>query len=156
MKRYSHVFAVIAMSLMNSAFIPSLRASEADRLTKITIDQPIRIQNTSLTAGSYVIRLADLVNQSTLQIFNADDSRLVATIVAMHALQFQPDPAGKTRFAFYEGAGEQLPALHFWFYPGRTDGLEFRDSRMKVAARSARTTKNIVTSVPKIHVDGEN
>ena len=153
MRRYVFT-AALAFGLLTGVIAPGLEASETDRLTKITIDQPIKIQGTSLTAGSYVIKLANTVDQSIVQVFNADENHLVATIFAVHALQL--DPTSESRFDFYKGTGEQLPALHFWFYPGRTDGLEFRDNRPRVEARSTRAHKTIAASVPKIRADVEN
>jgi hypothetical protein len=152
MRRYLLTTA-LAFGLLGGAIAPGLKASEADRMTRITIDQPIEIQNTVLTAGSYVIKLADSVDRSIVQIFNADESHLVATIFGSHAFQLQP--AGETRFGFYNGAGEQ-PALRFWFYPGKTDGLEFRDRRPRVEARSIQKNTNIAASVPRIHADVGN
>jgi hypothetical protein len=153
MKRYFSTVA-LAIGLLGGVIAPGLKASETDRLTKITIDQPIEIQNTPLTAGTYVIKLADTVDHSIVQIFNADDNRLVATILAVHALQLEP--TGESRFDFYKGAGEQPPALHFWFYPGRTDGLEFWHRRPRVEARSAPANKTIAASIPRIHADVQN
>lgn len=154
MKRYAFT-AALAIGLLGGVIAPGLKASETDRLTRITIDQPIEIQDTSLAAGSYVIKLADAVDQSIVQIFNADNNRLVATIFAAHA--FQLEPTGKSRFDFYKGAGEQPAALHFWFYPGKTDGLEFRDRRPREEARSTPTrTTTIAASVPRVHAAVEN
>ena len=153
MKHYAFT-AALAIGLLGGVIAPGLKASETDRLTRITIDQPIEIQDTSLAAGSYVIKLADAVDKSIVQIFNADNNRLVATILAVHALQLEP--TGQSRFDFYKGAGEQPPALHFWFYPGRTDGLEFQDRRPRVEARSAPANKTIAASIPRIHADVQN
>lgn len=61
MKRYFST-AALAFGLLGGVIAPGLKASETDRLTKITIDQPIKIQGTSLTAGSYVIKLANTVD----------------------------------------------------------------------------------------------
>ena len=152
MKHYAFT-AALAIGLLG-VIAPGLKASETDRLTRITIDQPIEIQDTSLTAGSYVIKLADTVDQSIVQIFNADNNHLVATILAVHALELEP--TGQSRFDFYKGAGEQPAALHFWFYPGRTDGLEFRDRRPREEARSTPTATAIAASVPRIHAAVEN
>jgi hypothetical protein len=153
MRRYVFT-AALAFSLLGGVAAPGLKASETDRLTKITIDQPIRIQGTSLAAGSYVIKLANTVDQSIVQVFNADENHLVATIFAVHAFQLQP--TDESRFDFYKEAGEQPPALRFWFYPGRKDGLEFRDSMPRGEARSTPADKTITASVPKVRAVVEN
>ena len=43
MIRYLPVFAALAVSLMGSAFVPSLKASEFDKKTTFTISQPVAV-----------------------------------------------------------------------------------------------------------------
>jgi len=59
MFRYMPVFAALAMSLMSSAFVPSLRASVSDKKTIINVSQPIVVEGTLLQAGQYVLKLQD-------------------------------------------------------------------------------------------------
>jgi hypothetical protein len=56
MKRYLPVFAALAMGLMSSAIAPSLKASETDKKTIITISQPVAVEETLLPAGRYVLK----------------------------------------------------------------------------------------------------
>ena len=56
-KRYASVFAALAMSLVSSAFVPSLKASETDEKTIITISGPVAVEGTILPAGRYVLKL---------------------------------------------------------------------------------------------------
>ena len=120
-----HLFATTAaLILMGGGLAPALKADESDRKTIITIDRPIDIQGTVLSPGSYVMKLlAGSVEQDTVQIFNVEQNRCVATIVALHAWKIQP--SDKTEFTFYEPAGGRPQALHTWFYPGDNFGLEF-------------------------------
>jgi hypothetical protein len=124
MKRYLTVFAALAMSLMSSAFVPSLKASEWDKKTIITISQPVTVEGTLLPAGQYVLKLQDsALSQDVVYIFNAEETRLITTVLAIHAYRLQP--TGKSEFSFYETPTGQPAALHRWFYPGDNDGLEF-------------------------------
>jgi hypothetical protein len=59
MKLYLTVFAALAMSLMSSALVPSLKASESDKKTTITISQPLAVEGMILPAGQYVFKLLD-------------------------------------------------------------------------------------------------
>jgi hypothetical protein len=124
MKRYLTVSAVLAMSLMSSAFVPSLKASESDKKTIITISQPVTVEGTLLPAGQYVLKLPDSSSsQDVVYIFNGEETRLITTVLAIHAYRLQP--TGKSEFSFYESPAGQPAALHKWFYPGDNSGFEF-------------------------------
>jgi hypothetical protein len=124
MKRYLPVFAALAMSLMSSAFVPSLKASESDEKTIIKISQPIAVDGKVLPAGQYVLKLQDsFPGRNVIFIFNGDETRLLDTILAIHADRLQP--SDKSEFSFYDSREGQPAALHTWFYPGDTSGFEF-------------------------------
>jgi hypothetical protein len=123
MKRYLTVFAALAMSLMCSAFVPSLKASEVDEKTIITINQPVSVDGKVLPAGQYVLKLSDSFTKDIVFIFNAEETRLIATVLPIHASRLQP--TDKSEFSFYDSREGQPPALHTWFYPGDNYGFEF-------------------------------
>lgn len=127
MKRYLTVFAALAMSLMSSAFVPSLKASEIDEKTIITIDQPVSVDGTVLPAGRYVLKLLDSFAKDIVLIFNGEETRLITTVQAIHASRLQP--TDKSKFSFYDSREGQPAALHTWFYPGDTYGFEFLQRR---------------------------
>ena len=134
MKRYLPVFAALAVSLMSSAFAPSLKASETDKKTIITISQPVSVEGTTLPPGQYVLKLQDSsTRQDVVSIFNGDETRLIATVVAIHA--YRIEPTGKSEFSFYKSPVGQPVALHTWYYPGDDNGLEFLRPRSRVAAQ---------------------
>lgn len=124
MKRYLSVFAVLGMSLLSSAFVPSLEASEWDQKTIITISQPVALQGTILAAGRYVLKLQDSSsNRTAVSIFNGEETRLITTVFAIPAYRWRP--FDKSEFSFYDSSGGQPRALHEWFYPGEENGFEF-------------------------------
>ena len=128
MRRYFPVFAVLAMSLMSGVIVPSVRASESDQKTIMTISQPIAVEGVILQAGQYILKLQDSSwNRAVVYIFNEDGTRLISAVLAIHAYRLQP-PADSV-FSFYESAGGQPPALHTWFYPGDNSGFEFLPRR---------------------------
>jgi hypothetical protein len=114
-------------------------------MTNIAIDQSIDVQGTVLPPGSYVMKcLSSPADRHTVQIFNADENHLIATIVAIPAYRLAP--TGNSEFTFYEVAQGRPPALRTWFYPGDNLGFEFRFSREDVAAQSALPHTNATTS----------
>ena len=134
MKRSLTVFAALAFSLMDSAFVASLKASEWDKKTIITISQPVAVEGATLPAGRYLLRLPDSSsNPHVVDIFNVEETRLIATVLAIPAYRLQP--TGKNDFSFYDSPVGP-PALHTWFRPGDNSGFEFLRPQITVAAKS--------------------
>jgi hypothetical protein len=124
MKLYLPAFAALSMSLMSGTFIPSLKASELDEKTIIKVSQPVAVDGTVLPAGQYVLKLQDSSpSRNVIFIFNGDETRLIDTILAIHADRLQP--SDKSEFSFYDSREGQPAALRTWFYPGETSGFEF-------------------------------
>jgi hypothetical protein len=135
MKRHLPVFAALAMSLMSSAFVPSLKAGESDKKTIISTSQPITVNGTILPAGQYVLKLQDsLYDRDIVYIFNSGETRLITTVRAINA--YRLDPTDKSEFSFYESSAGQPAALHQWFFPGDNYGFEFLHPQHPVAAES--------------------
>jgi hypothetical protein len=136
-KYYFGALAALAVSLMGSALVPSLKADEWDKRTNITINRSIEVQGTILPAGSYVMRvLSSPADRHTVQIFNADDNHIVATILAIPTSRAAS--TDDSEFKFYEVASGEPPALRTWFYPGDNAGFEFRFVQKGAATQSAR------------------
>jgi len=112
-----------------------VKADEWNKKTDITINQPIKVQDTVLPAGSYVMKLLDSPSDRYIvQIFNAEENHLITTVFAVPAVKSQaPD---RSEFEFYESESGQPPALHTWFYPGYSTGFEFRAVREAAPAAS--------------------
>jgi|SRR5580700_1765538 hypothetical protein len=128
MKHYLPIFTALATSLMSSPFIPSLKASDVDKKTNITISQPVAVEGTILPAGKYVLELQrDQSARNIVLIFDGDETRLITTIMAFHAYRLQP--TGETEFGFYDSPSGEPTALHTWFYPGDSSGFEFRQPK---------------------------
>ena len=132
MKHNFTPFAALALSLMGGVLAPAVKADEWNKKTNITINQPIKVQDTVLPAGSYVIKLLDSPSDRYIvQIFNAEENHLITTVFAVPVLKSHaPD---SSEFKFYESESGQPAALHTWFYPGESTGYEFRAGREGVA-----------------------
>ena len=132
MKHNFTPFAALALSLMGGVLAPAVKADEWNKKTNISINQPIKVQDTVLPAGSYVIKLLDSPSDRYIvQIFNAEENHLITTVFAVPVLKSHaPD---SSEFKFYESESGQPAALHTWFYPGESTGYEFRAGREGVA-----------------------
>jgi hypothetical protein len=135
MKHYLTVFTTLAVSLMSSTFIPSLKAGDVHKQTTITISEPISVEGTILPAGKYVLRLQDpSSSRDLISIFNGHGTRLITTVLALNA--YRLEPTNKSEFKFYESPAGQPTALHTWFYPGDDSGYEFRQPKHTAAPAS--------------------
>jgi len=118
------VAGVGALILAASTVTFRARADEWDKRTVVTIDQPIQVTKTVLQPGTYVFRLLDSpANRNIVQIYNADQTHLITTILAINNYRLQP--TGNSKFLFYETPQGSPKAVHAWFYPGDEYGQEF-------------------------------
>jgi hypothetical protein len=143
MKQYLSTLSILAVSMMGM-FAPNVKADEWNKQTNITINQAIEVEGHVLPAGSYALKLVDGVDRHVVQIFNAQENHLVATVFAIPAERLAPPD--KSEFSFYESGSGETPALRTWFYPGDTSGFEFRDIH-KDSNLSAARRGNPVTPV---------
>jgi hypothetical protein len=84
-----------------------------------------------------VIKVAPSPDRHTVQIFNADESRLIAAVLAIPAYRLADTI--NSQFKFREVVEGQPTALRASFYPGDNFGFEFRAIRGDVADRGQLT-----------------
>jgi hypothetical protein len=135
------LLAVASVGLLGIAFAPGAAADQWDKKTVITVNEPIQVPNQVLPAGTYVIKLLDSPSdRHIVQIFNADQSHLFTTILAIPNYRLQP--TGKTVVTFWETPPGQPKAMRAWFYPGDNFGQEFaypKSAAVQIAAVSHQT-----------------
>ena len=128
--------AVASLGLLGVALAPSARADEWNKKTILTVNETIQIPNKVLPPGKYVMKLLDSPsNRHIVQIFNADETHLETTILAIP--NYRLEPTGKTVFSFWETPPGQPKALRAWFYPGDNFGQEFaypKSAAIQIAA----------------------
>ena len=118
------VLALATVGVLGIALAPTARADEWNKKTIMTVNESIQVPNKVLPAGKYVVKLLDSPSdRHIVQIFNADETHLETTILAIPNYRLQP--TGKTVFTFWETPPGQPKALRAWFYPGDNFGQEF-------------------------------
>jgi hypothetical protein len=139
------LLAVASIGLLGIAFAPNAPADEWNKKTVMTVSEPIQVPNQVLPAGTYVIKLLDSASdRHIVQIFNADESHLFTTILAIPNYRIQP--TGKTVFTFWETPPGQPKALRAWFYPGDNFGQEFAYPKSAAAQIAAVTHQSVPTT----------
>jgi hypothetical protein len=124
MKFVKTIFAVLALTLLSATLVPGARADEWNKKTVMTFSQPIEIPGQILPAGTYTFVLLDSpADRHIVQIFTADGSQLITTVLAIN--NYRLKPTGDTVVKFAERSGDNPEALKAWFYPGDNFGQEF-------------------------------
>jgi hypothetical protein len=124
-KSWMTIAAVCVLALGASTIAFRAQADPWDKKTILTVDQPIQVTDTYLEPGTYVFKLADSsADRHIVQIFNANQTRVIDTILAIPNYRLQP--TDKSRFAFWETPPGTARAMRAWFYPGDNFGQEFR------------------------------
>jgi hypothetical protein len=124
MKFMKTIFAVLALTLLGAALASGVRADEWNKKTVLTFSQPVEIPGQTLPAGTYTFVLLDSpADRHIVQIFNADGSHIIATVLAIN--NYRLKPTGDTVVKFAERSGDNPEALKAWFYPGDNFGQEF-------------------------------
>ena len=121
---------VFCLALMGVVFSPAANADEWNRKTTMTFSGPVEIPGVHLKgwgvlpAGTYVFKIMDsLSDRQIVQIFNADETQIYATILAIPNYRLRA--TDKTVVTFRERPAGEPEALRAWFYPGRRWGEEF-------------------------------
>ena len=115
---------VCGLGLAAGFFAIRAQADQWDKLTILTVNEPIQVQDKVLEPGKYVFKLLDSSSdRHVVQIFNGDQSRIIDTLLAIPNYRLQP--TGHSRFAFWETPPGNAKALRAWFYPGDNFGQEF-------------------------------
>jgi hypothetical protein len=124
MKIVKTVLVVAALSILGAMSVSSVRADEWNKKTVMTFSQPVEIPGQILPAGTYTFSLLNSPSdRNIVQIFNADGSHIIATILAINNYRLRP--TGDTVVKFAERSGDNPEALKAWFYPGDNFGQEF-------------------------------
>jgi len=124
MKNIKVVLSLLAVAMLGATVLPSAQADTWNKKTIVTFSQDVEIPGKILPAGTYTFQLLDSnSDRHIVQIFNADGSQIIATILAINDYRLQP--TGDNVMKFSERPGDSPEALRAWFYPGDNFGQEF-------------------------------
>jgi hypothetical protein len=145
MKNVKAVFCLLAVTMLGATVLPSARADEWNKKTVVTFSQAVEVPGKILPAGTYTFVLLDSPSdRHIVQIFNADGSQLITTILAIN--DYRLKPTGDTVMKFSERPGDAPEALRAWFYPGNSFGQEFVYPKVR-AIQLAQTAQIAVPAV---------
>jgi hypothetical protein len=118
---------------------PPVQGDEWDLKTIFSVNVPFSVPGKTLEANKkYVLQLLDLSgNRHVVQIFSENKEDLLTTFMA--ASDYRLDPADDPTFEFIETDPGYPKPIKSYFYPGRTNGLEFiygKDQAMDIVAHT--------------------
>jgi hypothetical protein len=138
-------FSSLVVVLALAGLSKPAQATQWDKKTIMTVNEPIEVPNLVLEPGTYVFKLLDdQGDRHVVQIFDKDEKHLLTTILAIP--NYRLTPTGKTDFAFWETPAGQPRALRAWFYPGDNFGQEFAYPKTTIAKIA---TNNSNATVPE-------
>jgi thiol:disulfide interchange protein len=151
MKTYKVLLGLFAATLLSAPVLPTAHADTYNKKTIITFSQDVEIPGKILPAGTYTFKLLDSpADRHIVQIYDADGSHLITTVLAIN--DYRLKPTGETVIKFSERPADSPEALRAWFYPGDNFGQEFVYPRER-AIQLAQTNKSDVPSVGAATLD---
>ena len=146
MKIVRTILVMFTVSLLVAMFAVSAGAdTRFNKRTVVTFTQPVEIPGQVLPSGTYTIELYESFgNRHVVRIFNADRSKLIATVLAIPNQRLTP--TGDNVMKFAERPGIAPDALKAWFYPGDNFGQEFVYPKAR-AAELAQVTHETIPAV---------
>jgi hypothetical protein len=124
------LLAAASIALLGFGLAPSARADQWDKRTTLTVNETIQVPGGELLPGVYIVKLLNSPsNRHIVQIFNAEETELQTTILAIPNERLKV--TGGTVFTFWEMPPGQPRALRAWFYPGDNFGQEFAYPKVK-------------------------
>ena len=127
------------------------KADEWNKKTVLTVNQTVQISNNVLEPGRYVLKLYNSESdRHVVQIFNADQTHIIGTVLAIPAQRLEP--TGDTQFTFWETPAGKARAMRDWFYPGDLFGQEFPYPKhlTDVAMMESRVTPAPAPAAPPV------
>lgn len=120
-KKLAFVVAFVLSAILFAEV--ALHADERDQSTKVTFSKSIEIPGQFLSAGTYLLKVGDSNDLNLVQIFNADGTRLYATLQTISTQRSEATEG--TVLTLARQPNGRPNALLKWFYPGETTGREF-------------------------------
>jgi LPXTG-motif cell wall-anchored protein len=140
--------SVFCLALIGVVSSPAAKADEWNQKTTMTFSGPVEIPGVHLKgwgvlpAGTYVFKLLDSQSdRHIVQIFNKDETQVIATILAIP--NYRLKATGKTVVTFSERPAGEPEALRAWFFPGENFGQEFVYPKAR-AVELAKTVNQVV------------
>jgi hypothetical protein len=89
----------------------------------LTFREAVELPGVVLPPGTYVFKVADFNYRDVVQVYNADESKILATVIGISAERQQT--TDRTALQLGESRNAPEDRLQTWFYPQEKTGREF-------------------------------
>jgi hypothetical protein len=138
------MFCLVALATL--CVSSNAKADTWNKATKLTFSQPVEVSGTVLQSGTYWFQLMNSsTNRNIVQIWNADHTKLIKTILAIPS--YRMNPTGETVVRFDERPTGTPEAIKTWYYQGTNFGQEFVYRK----ARPTQLAENVSEPVLTVH-----
>jgi LPXTG-motif cell wall-anchored protein len=120
MKALSALLVTAAIGLVA---IPAAKADDYDKMTKITVNEPVRLPTMTLQPGNYSLRLLEATGNRHVVQVRDENGKGLGLILALP--NYRLVPKDKTILQYWETPPGQPRAIRAWFFPGDNVGQEF-------------------------------
>ena len=131
-----HIKIVTALFCAALFFSSPASADPRNKKTVLTFRQSVELPGVTLAPGTYVFKVPDFNYRDVVQVFNADETKILATILAIS--NERQNGTDKTALRFGEGTRDLPEPLQTWFYPQDKIGKEFIYTKERVRQLAAR------------------
>jgi hypothetical protein len=101
-----------------------MRADDHSKASHLTINQPLKVEDTLLPPGEYVFKLTQPDgNHSVVSIYGADGVQLKKVVIGCSV--YRGNANEKTMFTISQPQASEPGTLKSWFYRGDNYGVEF-------------------------------
>ena len=123
-------------------------ADQWDKKTTVTFSRSIELPGIVLPAGTYVFRLLDdKGNRHIVQVFNAQETHLFTTILALP--NYRLTPTSDSVMRFNEAKRDNPETMRAWFYPADNFGQEFVYPKKRAVELAASAHVPVLTGAVK-------
>lgn len=124
------------------------RADQWNKKTTVTFSRSIELPGIVLPAGTYVFRLLDdNGDRHIVQVFNATETHLYTTILALP--NYRLTPTSDSVMRFNEAKKGNPEAMRAWFYPADNFGQEFVYPKKRATELAASAHVPVLTGAVK-------
>lgn len=142
MKARNVLSLILGLFVLAGLIAIQAQAQTFNKRTTVTFNEAVEVPGQVLPAGTYTFTILNSYGmRNIVQIWNADKTQLITTILAIP--NYRLEATEETVMKFSERPANQPLALKAWFYPGHGYGIEFVYPRQE-AIQIAEATNEVV------------